>query len=225
MITQCSSENRKCILQEVQETGECIMLNASKPIDYDTLAKSIISGNTLRAFHRIDVNKSGPKEIINYFLINSKDSIIKGLTKCTCAKDFDLLSNELEQTLKKELSKNVRPEILSNYNAVRKIIDLILEHVVLVSNELSNYRQQLIHFLRVPLDSFILNSSCLFTFNERKKFELKANAGFLSVKKKEQYDSIQNHLASIANESKIDHPIYFDILWRDRINFKFNILK
>jgi hypothetical protein len=136
-----------------------------------------------------------------------------------------LLSNELEQTLKKELSKNVRPEILSNYNAVRKIIDLILEHVLLVSKELSNYRQQLIHFLRVPLDSFILNSSCLFTFNERKKFELKANAVFLSVKKKEQYDSIQNHLASIANESKIDHPIYFDILWRDRINFKFNILE
>jgi hypothetical protein len=218
-------KGRKCTFQEVQEISECIMLNASKPIDYDTLAKSIISGNTLRAFHRIDVNKSGPKEIINYFLINSKDSIIKGLTKCTCAKDFDLLSNELEQTLKKELSKNVRPEILSNYNAVRKIIDLILEHVVLVSNELSNYRQQLIHLLRVPLDSFILNSSCLFTFNERKKFELKANAGFLSIKNEEQYDSIQNHLASIANESKIDHPIYFDILWRDRINFKLNILE
>ena len=225
MITQCSSENRKCTLQEVQEIGECIMLNASAPINYDTLAKSIISGNTLRAFHRIDVNKSGPKEIINYFLINTKDSIINGLTKCTCAKDFDLLSNELEQSLKKELSRNVRPEILSNYNAVRKIIDLILEHVVLVSNELSNYRQQLIHLLRVPLDSFILNSSCLFTFDERKNFELKTNAGFLSIKKKEQYDSIQNHLASIANESKIDHPIYFDILWRDRINFKLNILE
>jgi hypothetical protein len=225
MNTQCSSENRKCTLQEVQEIGERIMLNASEPIDYDTLAKSIISGNTLRAFHRIDVNKSGPKEIINCFLINSKDSIIKGLTKCKCAKDFDFLSHELEQTLKKELSKNVRPEILSNYNAVRKIIDLILEHVLLVSKELSNYRQQLIHFLRVPLDSFILNSSCLFTFNERKKFELKVNAGFLSVKKKEQYDSIQNHLASIANESKIDYPIYFDILWRDRINFKLNILE
>ncbi len=225
MITQCSSENRKCTLQEVQEIGECIMLNASAPINYDTLAKSIISGNTLRAFHRIDVNKSGPKEIINYFLINTKDSIINGLTKCTCAKDFDLLSNELEQSLKKELSRNVRPEILSNYNAVRKIIDLILEHVVLVSNELSNYRQQLIHLLRVPLDSFILNSSCLFTFDERKNFELKTNAGFLSIKNEEQYDSIQNHLASIANESKIDHPIYFDILWRDRINFKLNILE
>ena len=225
MITQCSSENRKCTLQEVQETGERIMLNASAPINYDTLAKNIISGNTLRAFHRIDVNKSGPKEIINCFLINSKDSIINQLRKCKSAKDFDLLSNELEQTLKKELSKNVRPEILSNYNAVRKIVDLILEHVVLVSEELSTNRQQLIHLLQVPLDSFILNSSCLFTFNERKKFELKANAGFLSIKSKEQYNSIQNHLASIANESKIDHPIYFDILWRDRINFKLNILE
>ena len=218
-------KGRKCTFQEVQEIGECIMLNASKPIYYDTLAKSIISGNTLRAFHRIDVNKSGPKEIINYFLINTKDSIIKGLIKCKSAKHFDLLSSELEQTLKKELSKNVRPEILSNYNAVRKIIDLILEHVVLVSNELSNYRQQLIHFLRVPLDSFILNSSCLFTFDERKNFELKTNAGFLSIKSKEHYDSIQNHLASIANDNKIDHPIYFDILWRDRINFRLNILE
>jgi hypothetical protein len=225
MITQCSSENRKCTLQEVQETGERIMLNASKHMDYDTLAKNIISGNTLRAFHRIDINKSGPKEIINCFLINLKDSIINQLRSCQSAKHFDFLSNELEQTLKKELAKNVRPEILSNYNAVRKIVDLILEHVVLVSEELSNNRQQLIHLLQVPLDSFILNSSCLFTFNERKKFELKVNAGFLSVKKKEQYDSIQNHLASIANESKIDYPIYFDILWRDRINFKLNILE
>jgi hypothetical protein len=225
MNTIYIEKDRKCTLQEVQEIGERIMLNAGKSLDYDTLAKSIISGNTLRAFHRIDVNKSGPKEIINCFLINSKDSIINQLRKCKSAKDFDLLSNELEQTLKKELSKNVRPEILSNYNAVRKIVDLILEHVVLVSNELSNYRQQLIHFLRVPLDSFILNSSCLFTFNERKKFELTTNAGFLSIKKKEHYDSIQNHLASIANESKIDHPIYFDILWRDRINFKLNILE
>jgi hypothetical protein len=184
MNTICIVKGRKCTLQEVQEIGESIMLNASKPIDYDTLSKSIISGNTLRAFHRIDINKSGPKEIMNYFLINSKDSIIKGLTKCKCAKDFDFLSHELEQTLKKELSKNVRPEILSNYNAVRKIIDLILEHVLLVSKELSNYRQQLIHFLRVPLDSFILNSSCLFTFNERKKFELKVNAGFFKCQEK-----------------------------------------
>jgi hypothetical protein len=225
MNTHCSSQNRKCTLQEVQEIGERIMLNASKSLDYDTLAKSIISGNTLRAFHRIDVNKSGPKEIINCFLINLKDSIINQLRSCQSAKHFDLLSNELEQTLKKELSKNVRPEILTNYNAVRKIIDLILEHVVLVSEELSTNRQQLIHLLQVPLDSFILNSSCLFTFNERKKFELKANAGFLSIKSKEQYNSIQHHLASIANESKIDYPIYFDILWRDRINFKLNILE
>jgi hypothetical protein len=225
MNTIYIEKDRKCTLQEVQDSGESIMLNAVKSLDYDTLAKSIISGNTLRAFHRIDVNKSGPKEIINCFLINSKDSIINQLRKCKSAKDFDLLSNELEQTLKKELSKNVRPEILSNYNAVRKIIDLIVEHVVLVSNELSNYRQQLIHFLRVPLDSFILNSSCLFTYNERKKFELKANTGFLSIKNKGYYDSIQNHLASIADDNKIDHPIYFDILWRDRINFKFNILE
>jgi hypothetical protein len=65
MNTIYIEKDRKCTLQEVQDSGESIMLNASNHIDYDTLAKSIISGNTLRAFHRIDVNKSGPKEIIN----------------------------------------------------------------------------------------------------------------------------------------------------------------
>ena len=48
--------------------------------------------------------------------------------------------------------------------------------------------------------------------------------GFLSIKTKEQYYAIQSHLRNVAESNKIDHPIYFDVLWRDRITYTNNIL-
>jgi hypothetical protein len=180
----------------------------------------------LRVFHRIYQTQKGPKEIIQIFLNESKESLIDDLKNCNSTEDIDFVSEKLEKCMKEKLAENVQDGVLSSYNSVRKLIDLILEHVVLISEELKEHRPKLIHFLRVPLDSYILNSSCLFSFSERELLKLKANqGGFLSVKNKEQYYEIQKHLRFVSESNNIDHPIYFDVLWRDRINFKFNILK
>lgn len=226
MNQNCTSTNRKCVLQELQDVGRKIMLHPTDTPKLDEFITRIIAGNTLRVFHRIYQTQKGPKEIIQIFLNESKESLLDDLKNCNSIEDIDFVSERLEKCLKEKLDVNIQDSVLSSYNSVRKLIDLILEHVVLISEELNEHRTKLIHFLRVPLDSYILSSTCLFSFNERKLFGLEVNkAGFLSIESNEQYYKIQKHLRWVAESNKIDHPIYFDVLWRDRINFKFNILK
>lgn len=217
--------NRNCIFQEIQIAGDRIMLNPDEPLDFDKFYKKIVGGNTLRAFHRKDKIAKGPTEIIREFITHSKVQIIEGLEKAKSTEDIDLLSDELFRELKVRLEVNVQDRVLKNYNAVRKLVDLILEHVALIATELNENRKQIIPFLRVPLDSFILNSDCLFTYQDRQKFKLGAvGGGFSKIKTKEQYDSVQSHLIQVAKSCEISYPIYFDVLWRDRINYQFNLL-
>lgn len=217
--------NRKCILQEIQNVGELIMLNPVELLDFDNFYKEIVGGNTLRAFHRIDKNTTGPTEIVRDFIFSSKDNIINGLKNAQKIDDIDILSNALFKELKSRLTRNVRKDILDNYNAVRKLVDLILEHVTLISKELNDNRHQIIRILRVPLDSYILNSDCLFSYNERKQLLLGAiGGGFSTIKTEDQYYCIQAHLIDVATNCEISYPIYFDVLWRDRITYSKNIL-
>jgi hypothetical protein len=59
-----------------------------------------------------------------------------------------------------------------------------------------------------------------------KKYGLgKLGSGFMKIESLETYYEIQTHLRKLASSEKIDHSIYFDALWRDRINFKINILE
>jgi hypothetical protein len=216
---------RNCIFQEIQSAGDRIMLNPKSTLEFDVFYNEIVGGNTLRAFHRKEKNSVGPTEIVREFIIHSKVQIIKGLEKAKSTDDIDLLSDEFFRELKARLEVNVQDRVLKNYNAVRKLVDLILEHVALIATELNENRKQIIPYLRVPLDSFILNSDCLFKYQEREDFSLKANGGgFLSVRDKDQYHRIQNHLIKVSQSCKISNPIYFDVLWRDRINYQFNIL-
>ena len=225
MNQNCTSTNRKCVLQELQDVGRKIMLHPTDTPKLDEFITRIIAGNTLRVFHRIDQTQKGPKEIIQIFLNESKESLIDDLKNCNSTEDIDFVSEKLEKSLKEKLAENVQDGVLSSYNSVRKLIDLILEHLVLISEELKEHRPKLIHFLRVPLDSYILNSSCLFSFSERELLNLKRNqGGFLSIRTKKAYYNIQKHLRCVAESNKIDHPIYFDVLWRDRINYQFNLI-
>jgi hypothetical protein len=216
---------RNCIFQEIQIVGDRIMLNPAKPLDFDKFYNEIVGGNTLRAFHRKDKNAVGPTEIVREFIIHSKVQIIEGLEKAKSTDDIESLSDELLKKLKSRLGANVKKEVLENYNAVRKLVDLILEHVALIAKELNGCRNQIIPFLRVPLDSFILNSDCLFTYQEREDFKLGGvGGGFSRIKTKEQYDKVQSHLIQVANSCEVSYPIYFDVLWRDRINYQFNLI-
>ena len=72
MNTNCSSSTRKCVLQELQQVGKEIMLLPKKTLPFDEFYSNIIGGNTLRAFHRIDRENSGPRTILLDFLKNNK---------------------------------------------------------------------------------------------------------------------------------------------------------
>jgi len=201
------------------------MLNPEKPLAFEKFYMKIVGGNTLRAFHRKDKDAKGPTEIIREFIWNSKDEIIVGLKKVNSTADIDQLSDELFKKLKTKLEVNVQDHVLKNYNAVRKLVDLILEHVALIATELNDCRKQIMPFLRVPLDSFILNSDCLFTYQERKEYKLGVvGGGFSRIKTKEHYDKVQSHLIQVANSCEVSYPIYFDVLWRDRMNYQFNLI-
>ena len=213
------------MFHKIQLVGQNIMASA-KGIPFNEFSHRIIGANTFRAFHRIDANGSGPKELFIEFLMEEKDRITSGLQSCKEIQEIDRLSEELHSKLKEKLSLNVKVHILENYNAVRKLVDLTLEHIGLLSNELSDYREDFIHLLRVPLDSYILNSSCLLSYNDKKKYNLgRSGLGFMKIKSPESYYEIQDHLRKLARSEKIDHPIYFDVLWRDRMNYKINILE
>jgi len=218
--------DRKCIFSQIEIAGNRIMYNPKELIYFDEFYNRIVAKNTLRAFHRIHKNNQGPTEIVREFIINSKFQIIEGLKKTKSTKDIDLLSDELYKKLKSSLEINVQDRVLKNYNAVRKLIDLILEHVALIAKELDGFRQEVIKHLRVPLDSFILNSDCLFTYAEREEFKLgKIGSGFLRIETKEQYYRVQNHLLQVTASCGISYPIYFDVLWRDRINYQSNLFE
>ena len=218
--------DRKCKFSQIELAGNRIMYNPTELIYFDEFYNRIVAKNTLRAFQRIDKNNQGPTEIVREFIINSKFQIIEGLKKTKSTKDIDLLSDELFKKLKSSLEVNVQVRVLKNYNAVRKLIDLILEHVTLIAKELDGFRHEVIKHLRVPLDSFILNSDCLFTYAKREEFKLgKIGSGFLSIETKEQYHRVQNHILQVAESCSISHPIYFDVLWRDRINYQSNLFE
>jgi hypothetical protein len=213
------------MFHKIQLVGQNIMASA-QGIPFNEFSNRIVGANTFRTFHRIDANGPGPKELFMDFLMQEKDRITSGLKSCKEIQEIDRLSEELHLKLKEKLSLNVKGHILKNYNAVRKLVDLTLEHMGLLSDQLCYYREDFIHFLRVPLDSYILNSSCLFSYDERKKYGLgKLGSGFMKIESLETYYEIQTHLRKLASSEKIDHSIYFDALWRDRINFKINILE
>ena len=202
------------------------MYNPTELIYFDEFYNRIVAKNTLRAFYRNHKNNQGPTEIVREFIINSKFQIIEGLKKTKSTKDIDLLSDELYKKLKSSLEVNVQVRVLKNYNAVRKLIDLILEHVALIAKELDGFRHEVIKHLRVPLDSFILNSDWLFTYAEREEYKLgKIGSGFLRIETKEQYHRVQNHLLQVTTSCGISYPIYFDVLWRDRINYQSNLFE
>jgi hypothetical protein len=112
-------------------------------------------------------------------------------------------------------------EILKSYNKIRKPIDLYIEHIVLMSKELSDYRKELIHYLFLPLDSWIFDSELIFTLEELKSKGLKRGSGYGKLTIKEDYIYLQEILSKrvleISNEiSKKFYRIYLDLLWRNR---------
>jgi hypothetical protein len=176
-----------------------------------------IDNNTYRGFHRINKSLKGPKEIVEIFINSRLSWIIDCLKIVQNKQKYEYICKTITEELREQLKKNVKHHMLESYNKVRKPVDLILEHIVSMATELTEYRKSLIPFLAVPLDSHILNSDFIFDQKSKALLGIKRGATYSDISCQRQYDDIQAFIQEKAADiSTTFYPIYFDLLWNDR---------
>ena len=102
--------------------------------------------------------------------------------------------NGIRKELRTQLHGHIESKILDSYNALRKPIDLYMEHVVAMANELNGYRQQLVPLLALPLDGNMMRRPEL--EQVRRQHGIRRGAGFPSVCDETAYCNLQNALRS-----------------------------
>jgi hypothetical protein len=180
-----------------------------------------VGSNTFRGFHRLDKDAEGPQEtFVNYF-VAQKQSLLDALAKVKTVEQMHTLSNKVREALIRRLS-NISPAQLKPYNKVRKPIDLYFEHLVSLARELESLRKTLVPLLSLPLDSWILNHSAVFSEAEMKGLGLSRGLTYGDIATEDLYLALQRlaqNNASIISKHLGNpfHPIYYDLFWRDRL--------
>jgi hypothetical protein len=189
-----------------------------------------VGQNTFRGFHKLDKGGPGSKEtFVGYFLAN-QNRLLKDLSKVETAESLHRLSNRICSELTEELS-NISPDQLRGYNKVRKPVDLYLEHLVSMARELEAHRSTLVPLLSLPLDSWILDHTAIFSEEQLRGLGLARGLSFGDIKTEKTYCALQ--ATALANAQKVGlqlrasfHPIYYDLFWNDRFrNWGFNLFE
>ena len=173
---------------------------------------SIVSANTFRGFHKIDKKRKGAKDVVSDYFLKNQVNIKSELVKVNNRDALDKLSHKIALDIRGKLT-NIKPCCLIAYNKTRKLIDLYFEHIVLLSEELTNaQRKRLLPLLFVPLDEQILVKMK----PHLSSVVLPSKPTMSSVVCKEAYDKIQCDISSFCKSNKISAPIALDLLWRNR---------
>lgn len=186
-----------------------------------------ISTNTIRAFHRLDKNRPSIAQDIDDYFTTNKNLIIKGLLEIKNEEELHRFENIICNNIRGLPNLNIDKYKLYEYNLIRKPVDLFIEHLVLLAIELDNKRNDLISFLFVPLDKWILSerSEHCFFDTDLRFYGIKKGAGFTSIKEESIYVKLQSLLNRNAKSlakitGKNFYRIYFELLWRDRYKNK-----
>ncbi|WP_373844764.1 hypothetical protein [Clostridium sp.] len=180
-----------------------------------------VDSNTLRAFERKDKkSKVGPKYLLNEYLKSNKNYILNNLKKVQSQKDLKDLEICICSELKKYLLRNVLEDRFKSFNRLRKPVDLLIEHLVCMAVELDEYRNRLLEYLFIPLDSQIFNSELL-TRAQLSHAGVSENSTFGDLDCDKSYYYLQSKIAKQAEEISSVHKlnfytIYFDLLWGNR---------
>lgn len=216
------------------ERAKDVMLNPAILYKYDDIVLGVsvctnngnsinmwaVSQNTWRGFRNIE----SPSEIYKLCFLENKDMILNSLEKVDSYGDLNILENKLyDMVLPKLLKANKNPasSILDSYNKVRKPIDLYIEHLVLMSKELDTRRRKLISYLMLPLDSWIFETSFIFTEDELSSVGLNRGSKYGDLKDRSDYNKLQALLKEkaefITEQIKLPfYRIYFDMFWNNR---------
>lgn len=205
------------ILYKTKKVGERIFYNPNPQLSYEYLSQYSLSSNTFRGFHRIDKTKPGAGQFFRDVLNQHSKLIIQTIKIASNETDIDLLSNELLQILKFELSKNINQHQLQSYNKIRKPVDIVLEHMVSMFEGFKEERKKIVPFLFLPLDSQMFQSEFVFSDLEIKELKLNRNFTFQDIWDKSHYSEIQKFLKGKAKKLEIER-IFFDLAWNNRFN-------
>lgn len=184
-----------------------------------------VDTNTWRSLWRKDKKDKtclGPSKVfVSYFLRNKK-SLLERLTAVKGLDDYNASLNNIHHDLLIELRQYIKPSILESYNAARKPIDLYIEHLVAMAKELNGYRESLIPLLALPLDSKMMARPECFEDGELRRNGIRRGNGFLHVRTEDMYLDLQQALRGRCTrlsdtEGHDIYPIYFDLLWNQRL--------
>lgn len=199
-----------------------IVLGVNVNNGYKVTTMYAIDKNTYRGFHRNDKSLDGPRKLIQDYLSYRLPGIINVLLTIRYKENFEYLSDKITEELREQLGKNVKDYMLKSYNKVRKPIDLLLEHLIAMSSELHVSRGVLVPMLNVPIDSYILNSEIIFDRSAKMDLGIKHGMTYQDIQSKTQYNEIQIYIREKADSlsslfSNNFYPIYFDLIWSNRV--------
>lgn len=234
-------QEQEKVAQMISARGEQVFFSPTQLYKYEDIVRGAftkkgngsfktekaISTNTIRAFHRVDKNRPSIAQDIDAYFITNKHYIISELLEVKNEQELHRLENNICNNIRKLPNLNIDKYKLYEYNLIRKPVDLFIEHFVLLSNELNNKRNELIPFLFVPLDKWIINERSEYCFFETdlRFYGIRAGAGFTSIKDEDIYVKLQallnRNAKSLSNlTGKYFYRIYFELLWRDRYKNK-----
>jgi len=172
-------------LNKINRLGDSVFLSPQKLLDFECIRRHAVKGNTFRGFHREDKCCNGAAFVFREFIEKNESDIIAFLKEIKCEGELDRCSDELARQLKKRLSENTKEYQLLPYNKTRKLIDLYLEHLVAMSDQLSqDDRKRLVPLLFLPLDSWMFSSKEVFPDNALDCLGVGRNWTYSSVREK-----------------------------------------
>jgi len=179
-----------------------------------------VGTNTFRGFYKVDKDKSGAGEAFKGYFISNKDNILYKLMKVESTQDLSNLENDIRNDIKGRL-KNIRQEMLTPYNKIRKPLDLYFEHLVSMAKEIDTKRIHLINYLSLPLDSQMFMQPDVFSDRDLQIYRVSRDSTYKDVFTEEAYDGLQKIVRKKAGLltkeiCKTFYPIYFDLLWNNR---------
>lgn len=195
--------------------------NVKSPIDNGYTSMSAVGTNTWRGFHRTPNSLYGSKDVFTSYFKEQEIFIIDSLKTIKTVEELDHFENKIYLDIRNRLQGNIRSDMLTSYNKIRKPIDLYIEHIVAMANELADTRSQLNQLLFLPLDSQIFSSPYIFSREQLYSLGINDNATFKDVRTSKVYITLQNTAFQKAHDisnaiGKTFDRIHFDLLWNDR---------
>ena len=183
---------------------------------FELIIKKGLSGNTYRAFHRIDKSKDGASVIFREYFISNKSKILDSFSKLLTRKNYDSYLDTICLELKQLLQENIKNQQLDSYNKLRKPVDLYIEHIVSMDEDFKDFREKITPFMYLPLDSWIFQNEIIFPNENLCDLGLKRRFSLSAIKSKHHYLKIQEFVEYRAKLLGVKCEIFFDLFWNNR---------